>query len=101
MAAVANCDLTPCLSYKGAYGLVAYRLSNTFIPYARVDWRDALHEAGTDFVYISELARATVGVRAEIGTRVILKAEATRNQELGDIPQFPNDVVTSSLVIKL
>ena len=97
---LAKCDLTPCLDYQGAYGLVAYRLTNTFIPYARVDWRDALHEKGTDFVYISDLMRATVGLRAEIGTRVIAKVEGTINRELGRVPQFPNDVVTSSLVIK-
>ncbi|MDB4964241.1 MAG: uncharacterized protein JWP01_4240 [Myxococcales bacterium] len=98
---LARCDLAPCLAYQGAYGQVAYRLTNTFIPYARVDWRDALHESGASFVYISELVRGTLGVRAEIGTRVILKVEGTVNRELGRIPQFPNDVVTSSLVIKI
>jgi hypothetical protein len=98
---LAECDLAPCINYKGAYGLVSYRLTNMFIPYARVDWRDALHEAGTDFVYISKLVRATVGLRAEIGTRVIVKAEGTLNRELGKIPQFPNDVLTTSLVLKL
>jgi hypothetical protein len=99
--ALALCDLTPCITYKGAYGLFAYRLSNMFIPYARVDWRDALHEAGASFVYISQLARGTIGIRAEIGTRVIIKAEGTLTRELGKAPQFPNDVITTSLVLKL
>jgi hypothetical protein len=45
--------------------------------------------------------RFTVGIRAEIGTRVIVKAEGTLNRELGPIPQFPNDVITTSLVLKL
>ena len=98
---LARCDLAPCLDYQGAYGQVAYRLTNTFVPYVRVDWRDALHESGASFVYISELVRGTVGLRAEIGTRVIMKLEGTLNRELGRIPQFPNDVVTTSLVIKL
>jgi hypothetical protein len=97
---LAHCDLTACLHYQGAYGLVGYHLTNTFIPYARVDWRDALHENGTSFVYISDLMRVTLGLRAEIGTRVIAKVEGTINRELGRIPQFPDDVVTSSLVIK-
>ena len=44
--------------------------------------------------------RATVGVRAEIGDAVILKAEYTYNHELGNIPQFPDDVLTTSLVVK-
>ncbi|HEY5925733.1 MAG TPA: outer membrane beta-barrel protein [Kofleriaceae bacterium] len=95
----ALCDVAPCLDYKGAYGLVAYRVTNTFVPYLRVDWRDALHESGASFVYISAVLRGTVGLRAEIGTRVIAKLEATKSREL-EGPQFPNDVVTSSLVIK-
>ncbi len=94
------CDLAPCLHYKAAYGLVAWRASNTFIPYARVDWRDALHQAGASFVYVSRLARATVGLRAEVGEAVIVKAEYTLNRELGAAPQFPDDIVTSSLVVK-
>jgi hypothetical protein len=60
-----------------------------------------LHRSGASFVYISELVRGTVGLRAEIGTRVIWKLEATKNYELGALPQFPNDVFTTSLVIKL
>ncbi|MCE9574375.1 MAG: porin [Deltaproteobacteria bacterium] len=95
-----TCDLAPCLHYKAAYGLVAWRASNTFIPYARVDWRDALHQAGASFVYVSKLARATVGLRAELGEAVIVKAEYTLNRELGAAPQFPDDIFTSSLVVK-
>ncbi|HEY4179165.1 MAG TPA: hypothetical protein VGM90_20115 [Kofleriaceae bacterium] len=95
------CDLAPCLTYKGAYGQASYRVSNVFTPYVRVDWRDALHQSGASFVYYSELMRVTAGVRAEIGTRVILKAEATKNIELGELPQFPDDVITSSLVLKI
>jgi hypothetical protein len=98
-AGEAPCGLAPCLSYQGAYGLLAYRLSNLLMPYLRVDWRDALHRNGKSFVYISELLRATAGLRAELGPSVILKAEYTLNRELGRIPQFPNDVVTTSAVI--
>jgi hypothetical protein len=60
-----------------------------------------LHQSGASFVYYSELMRVTAGVRAEIGTRVIVKVEATKNIELGELPQFPNDVITSSLVLKI
>jgi hypothetical protein len=95
-----HCDEAACLHYTGAYGLVAYHLTNMLIPYARVDWRDAMHQNGASFVYISDLMRATVGLRTEIGTRVIVKVEATKNQELGATPQFPDDVVTSSLILK-
>jgi hypothetical protein len=94
------CGLAPCLQYKGAYGQLAYRLTNWLTPYVRVDWRDALHESGASFVYISNLARFTPGLHFELGTHVILKAEYSLNRELGRIPQFPNDVVTSALVVK-
>jgi hypothetical protein len=97
----AVCDLAPCLEYKAAYGQAAYRATNTFTPYLRVDWRDALHRSGASFVYVSEVIRGTVGLRAEIGARLIWKLELVKNYELGALPQFPNDVVTTSLVIKL
>jgi hypothetical protein len=97
---MALCDVAPCLRYTGGYAQIAYRANNTLVPYARVDYRDATHWSGASFVYISDLGRATLGLRAEIGTRVIVKAEATKNEELGDVPTIPNDVVTSSLVIE-
>lgn len=100
-----RCDVAACLKYWGGYLLAAYRVTNMFVPYVRVDNRDAMHWSGASFVYISTAARATLGLRAEIGTRVIVKAEGTLNRELdldGEdrIPVIPNDVVTTSLVIK-
>jgi hypothetical protein len=88
--------------------MTAYRVNNTFIPYFRVDNRDALHWSGASFVYISTATRFTLGVRAEIGTHVIVKAEGTLNREMDyDFTDaypmgvtIPNDVVTTSLVIK-
>jgi hypothetical protein len=95
-----DCFAAPCLTYQGAYGLVGYRVTNWLLPYARVDWRDALHKNGASFIYISQLARGTVGLRFELGTAVIVKAEYTLNRELGRIPQFSDDVFTSSMVVK-
>ena len=96
----ADCGLTPCLAYEGAYGLVAYRATNSLVPYARLDWRDALHLAGASFVYISKLWRVTAGLRYELGESLIFKAEYTVNTELGSIPQFSNDVFTSSMIVR-
>ena len=45
--------------------------------------------------------RVTGGLRLELGAYVILKAEYTYVRELGRVPQFPDDVFTSSLVVKL
>ena len=84
------CNEAPCLTYKGAYAQAGYRVNNWLMPYARWDWRDALHQdAGVStFVYISDLMRGTLGTRLELGTNVIIKAEYTFNQELGRIPQI-------------
>lgn len=98
--AIDRCDLAPCLSYKGAYGLVAYRATNWIMPYVRVDWREALHESGASFVYISNAVRFTGGFRFEIGTHVIVKAEYTHVREIGRLVEFPDDVAVSSLVVK-
>ena len=95
-----RCDEAQCLEYRGAYGLVAYRITNWLMPYVRVDWREALHESGASFVYQSNALRATGGLRFEIGTAVILKAEYTHVRELGRLVEFPDDVLVSSLVIK-
>lgn len=97
---VDDCSDAPCLEYQGAYGLLGYRVNNYLIPYFRTDWRDALHRDGMSFVYISELLRVTPGIRLEIGAHVIIKAEYTVNTELGRIPEFPNDVFTSALIIR-
>jgi hypothetical protein len=97
---IVRCDAAPCLKYTGGYVQAAYRVTNTWVPYIRADYRDAVHWSGASFVYVSDLWRATVGVRAEIGTRIIWKIEATKNNELGRAPIIPNDVATTSLVIK-
>ena len=94
------CDVAPCLDYQGAYGLLGWRATNWLMPYARVDWRDALHRSGASFVYVSQLVRVTGGLRLELGSAVVVKAEYTLDRELGPIPQFDNDVFTSSLVVK-
>ena len=93
------CDLSPCLQFKGAYGLVGYRLTNIVMPYVRVDWRDALHRNGPSFVYISQVGRLTSGLHLTLTQNLVLKAEYTVNRELGRAPQFNDDVFTSSLVV--
>jgi hypothetical protein len=95
-----ECGSAPCLHFKAVYGLIGYRALNWLMPYVRVDWRDALHRSGASFVYESKLVRVTPGVRFELGTHVAIKAEYTINRELGPIPQFDNDVVTTSVVTK-
>ncbi|WP_170319922.1 hypothetical protein [Polyangium spumosum] len=96
----APCSLAPCLRYRGGYVQAGYRVLNWLTPYARVDVRDALHRSGRSFVYVSQALRATAGVRMELGPHLLLKAEYNLNRELGRAPQFPNDVFTSSMLLK-
>jgi hypothetical protein len=93
------CDVAPCLSYKGAYVLVDRRVNDWLTPYVRVDWRSAVHQHGADFVYESHVARATVGAHIEMTSRILAKLEYTFNHELDGIPQFADDVLTTSLVV--
>ncbi len=97
---LAPCDTAACLRYRGAYGQVAYRILNWLMPYVRVDWRDALHQNGQSFVYVSDLMRLTGGLRLDVGEYVVVKAEYTYVRELGRVPQFPDDVFTSALIVK-
>ncbi len=100
-AGEAPCGAAPCLDFKSAYGLLGYRALTWLMPYARVDWRQALHQSGASFVYNSDTLRITPGIRFEIGTAVIFKLEYTVNRELGRIPGMRNDVFTSSLVARI
>lgn len=96
----APCALAPCLTYQGGYAQLGYRANNWFIPYIRGDVRDALLESGASFVYISKDVRGTLGARFEPFPKLILKGEYTLNREFGDVPEFDNDVVTTSVVGK-
>jgi hypothetical protein len=93
-----SCDVAKCLDYKGAYVFVDRRVRHWLIPYARVDWRDATHRDGAQFLYEARSVRATVGANFAITSRIRAKIEYSKNHELG-VPYFPHDVLTSSLVV--
>jgi hypothetical protein len=93
------CDAAPCLTYQGAYLRVDRRVNNWLIPYVRFDWRDAVHQNGAIFVYESHVTRVTVGAHVEWTPRIIGKIEYTFIRELDPIPDFPDDVITTSIVV--
>jgi hypothetical protein len=97
-ATMTPCDIVECLNYQGAYAMIDRHVNSWFVPYARVDWRSAVAEDGVQFVYESHVLRATVGTHFEVTSRIVAKLEYTFNTELQG-PQFPHDVVTTSLVI--
>jgi hypothetical protein len=65
----------------------------------RAEMRDAFVRLGTERAYVTKQARFTGGLRWLFNPHVLAKAEYYHNQELGDIQQFSNDMVTSSLVL--
>lgn len=97
-AASVRCGGAPCLQYKAAYGLVGVRVAWFFVPYARVDWRQADLRSGHDYAYQSDVMRVTAGLRFEPNSRIAVKAEYTFNHEFTAF-QFPNDVLTTSFVV--
>ena len=73
---------------------------------ARGDLRDALvwlgnpdSDVGAERLYVTKQWRATVGARFVPNEHVVLKAEYLHNGEYGGIPQIPDDVLTTSLVL--
>ena len=94
----AECDVAPCLDYKGAYVLVSRRMKR-WVPYVRFDWRAATHQQGADFVYEARSIRGTFGMHVDVNSHVLAKVEYNWNRELG-VPNFPHDVITSSIVVK-
>lgn len=92
------CAGAACLQYKGAYGLLGYRVAMYFVPYLRVDWREATMRSGREWAYVSKVLRGTLGVRFEPRSRIAVKAEYTLNRELTKF-EFPDDVFTASFIV--
>ncbi len=54
---------------------------------------------GAERLYITREWRLTAGVRVVVNQHIAIKGEYLHNGEYGGIPQIPNDVLTSSLVL--
>jgi hypothetical protein len=72
----------------------------------RGEFRDALvwlgnpaAPEGADRLYVTKSWRATLGARVVVNEHVVVKAEYLHNGEYGQVPQIPNDVFTSSLLL--
>ena len=51
------------------------------------------------YVYASDVVRGTFGLRADVTSFLIVKAEYVLNTETGPV-SFPDNVFTTSLVVK-
>lgn len=93
---------------QGVYGLQLHPSG-----YAEFDWqflpqfgfilrgalRDAIVTLGTDRIYITKEIQYTAGARVVFNPHVMAKLEYNHNQEYGGIPNFLDDIFTSSLVL--
>jgi hypothetical protein len=85
---------------RGYWGQLAYTpplhlgALRGLTPYARYERRRAWFEGFREL----EVARVTAGLRADLWTCVVLKAEVLLNQEREGAPDVSNDVFTSSAV---
>jgi hypothetical protein len=93
------CAAADCLRYQSAYLLVGWFATPLLTVYARGDWRDATHRRGVDFAYESRELRHTLGARYDVTAGVALKLEWLGIHELDPVPDFGDDVLTSSLVV--
>lgn len=67
----------------------------------RYEERHAIHLRALEFAYLVEIRRVVAGIRIEPIANVAIKLEYVGNFEMEPLPQFGNDVFTSSLVIAL
>jgi hypothetical protein len=65
----------------------------------RAEFRDAEVTKGMERLYITKNWRATAGVRLTLHPNATVKAEVTHNGEYGNVPQIPDDVITTSAVL--
>lgn len=84
----------------GAYVEIDYLVLPWLGLMVRGGLRDAFVALGTERAYLTKSWRVTAGVNLVLSHHVILKAEYLKNGEYGDVPEFQNDVFTSSLLLR-
>jgi hypothetical protein len=91
---------------NGGYAQLTGLLSSYLGVLVRADLRDALVwlgdptlPEGAERLYVTKNWRATVGVRAIISERLVVKLEVLHIGEYGGVPSMRNDVFTSSVVM--
>ncbi len=62
--------------------------------------RDALVSLSNERLYITKSWRVTAGLRLVLNHHILFKAEYLHNGEFGEVPEFLNDIFTSSLVLR-
>lgn len=84
---------------QGAYLTIIWRITSLVGLIARGEFRDAFVFLGDERAYLTHSFRVTGGARLTFNEHISLKAEYLFNGEYGGVPNVPNDVFTSSLVL--
>jgi hypothetical protein len=84
---------------SGAFVELDWLLHHAFGIELRGEMRDATVAEGTDRIYVTKNWRAVAGVRWILSPYLVLKGEYLHNGEYGKVPNFDDDVLTSSLVV--
>lgn len=84
--------------HNGGYVEIDWLFGPVFGITARAELRDADVFLGHDRLYVTRSWRAVGGVRFALSQEVTVKAEYVHNGEYGPVPEFSNDVVTTSVV---
>jgi hypothetical protein len=91
---------------SGGYLELDWMITSLLGVMGRGEFRDALvwlgnpnAVGGADRLYITKSWRATFGTRIVVNEHVVIKAEYLYNGEYGQVPQIPNNVFTSSLLL--
>jgi hypothetical protein len=94
--------------HGGGYAELDWMITPMVGLLARAEFRDALVFLGVpdpmadttgNRLYVTKNWRGTGGVRVVFSDRIVLKAEFLRNGEYGGIPEIPDDVFTTSLLL--
>lgn len=92
-------DQADYLSFRAFDVEAVFRVLASLGVLGRYEQRHAVQRNGNAFAYLIDIGRAVVGLRYDPAPNVAIKLEYLFNMELAPLPSFPNDVVTSSLVV--
>jgi hypothetical protein len=85
--------------HPSGYLEIDWQLLAQFGILLRGEVRDAVVKLDPTRIYVTKEARLTFGFRVVVNPHMVVKAEYLHNAEYGGIPEFENDIATSSLVL--
>jgi hypothetical protein len=85
--------------HPSGYGELDWQVLPQFGFTLRTAWRNAIVTLGTDRIYITKEIQSTIGARVVFNSHIVAKVEYLHNIEYDGVPEFLDDIFTSSLVL--